>query len=104
MIIFALFAKVYAVNSGMHPKKDKIGELLKKITLEKVLILGVIFTIIGIALTIYAMIIWKKKSWGELNPTDVMPITIPAVYLIIIGVQVAFTSFVIGVLNIEYKK
>ena len=104
MIIFALFAKVYAVNSGMHPKKDKIGELLKKITLEKVLILGVIFTIVGIALTIYAMIIWKKKSWGELNPTDVMPITIPAVYLIIIGVQVAFTSFVIGVLNIEYKK
>lgn len=104
MIVFALFAKVYAINSGMHPKEDKMGQVLKKITLEKVLVLGIIFTIVGIALTIYAMVIWKKKSWGELNPTDVMPITIPAVYLIIIGVQVAFTSFVIGVLNIEYKK
>ncbi len=104
MIIFSLFAKVYAVNSGMHPKKEKTSKFLSKITLEKVLILGILLILIGLGLTIYAIVIWKSKSWGALNPIDVMPITIPAVYFIMIGIQVAFTSFIIGILNIEYKR
>lgn len=104
MIIFALFAKVYAMNSGMHPKEDKMSKFLSKITLERVLLLGILLAFIGAALTIYAIVIWKSKSWGKLDPTDVMPITIPAVYLIIIGIQAVFTSFIIGILNIEYKK
>jgi len=103
MVIFALFAKVYAVNSGMHPKEDKITNFLKKITLEKGLIAGIILTIVGFALSIYSIVLWKNAAWGELNPVDVMPITIPAIYLIIIGVQMAFASFFLGVLNIEYK-
>ncbi len=104
MIIFSLFAKTYALNSGMHPKEDKITKFLKKITLEKGLTLGVILTFIGFGFTIYSIIIWKKAKWGELNPVDVMPITIPAVYLIIIGVQMSFASFFLGILNIDYKK
>ena len=104
MIIFSLFAKTYAVNSGMHPKEDKITKFLKKITLEKGLVLGIILTLIGLGMTIYSIIIWKNAEWGELNPVDVMPITIPAAYLIIIGVQMAFASFFLGILNIDYKK
>ena len=87
----------------MHPRQDKIIKALSKITLEKGLVLGFLSAITGIGLTIYSVIIWKNKAFGALNPTDVMPITIPAVYLIIIGVQVAFASFFLGVLNIEYK-
>ena len=104
MIIFSIFAKVYAVNSGMHPKQEKTSKILSKITLEKVLIIGVLLILVGVGLSIYALVIWKSKSWGALDPTDVMPITIPAVYLIMIGIQVSFTSFIIGILNIEYKK
>ena len=104
MIFFSLFAKVYAINSGMHPKKDKISKFLSKITLEKVLILGLLIAFIGAGLTIYAVVLWQKRNWGNLNPVDIMPITIPAIYMIIIGVQIIFTSFMIGILNIEYKK
>lgn len=104
MIIFSLFAKVYAVNSGMHPKEDKITKFLKNITLEKGLILGIILTIIGLGLSIYSIVLWKNAAWGTLDPVDVMPVTIPAVYLIIIGVEMAFASFFLGILNVDYKK
>jgi len=103
MIIFSLFAKVYAVKSGMHPKQDKIIKTLSKITLEKGLIVGAILTIIGIGLTIYSMILWEARNWGNLDPVKIMPITIPAVYLIIMGIQIAFASFFLGILNIDYK-
>ena len=88
----------------MDLQREKTSKLLNKITLEKVLILGLLLGLIGVGLTIYAIVIWKSKSFGKLDPTDVMPITIPAAYLIIVGIQVTFTSFIIGILNIEYKK
>ena len=88
---------------GTHPKEDKIIKFLSKITLEKGLVIGLLFFIIGIGLTIYAIILWKTRGWGNLDPLKVMPITIPAVYLIIMGMQIAFASFFLGVLNIDYK-
>lgn len=103
MVIFSLFAKVYAINSRMHPKEEKVFNYLKKITLEKGLIAGIILTFSGFILSIYAIIMWKKASWGDLNPVNIMPITIPAIYLIIIGMQMVFASFILGILNIEYK-
>ena len=50
------------------------------------------------------MVLWEKRGWGNLDPVKVMPITIPAVYLIIIGVQIGFASFILGILNIDYKR
>ena len=104
IIIFSLFAKMYALNSGMHPKEDKITKFLTKITLEKGLIIGIILTIIGLGFSIRSIALWKNAEWGALNPIDVMPIAIPAVYLIIVGIQIAFASFILGILNIEFKR
>ena len=104
IVTCSLFAKTYAIHSGMNPKTDKISNLLNKITLEKGLIIGIFLAIIGLALSIYSLCIWQNAAWGNLNPVDVMPITIPAVYLIIIGIQMTFSSFLLGILNIEYKK
>lgn len=104
IIIFSLFGKVYAANSGMHPKQDKVMNTLQKITLEKGLILGLLLTLVGIILTIVAFIIWKNTNFSELNPLTIMPITIPAVDLTIIGIQMIFASFFLGILNIKYKK
>ncbi len=104
IVIFSLLAKTYAINSGMNPKKDKMGNFLKIVTLEKGLIIGIIFILFGVSLSIYSLIVWKNASWGNLNPEGVMHITIPAVYFLIAGVQMAFASFLYGILNIEYKK
>lgn len=103
-IIFFILAKVYAINSGMHPKNDKIINTLKEITLEKGVILGILFILIGFGLSIYAVMKWKSASYGALNPLEIMPITIPAADLLIIGVELVFASFLLGVLNIKYKK
>ena len=103
-IEFSLFAKVYATNSGMHPKEDKIINKLHKFTLEKGLILGMILALIGLILTIFAIVKWGQAGFSTLDPLQIMPITIPAVDLLVIGVQSAFASFFLGILNIKYKK
>lgn len=103
-IIFFILAKVYAINSGMHPKDDKVINKLKEITLEKGIILGFVFILIGFGMSVYAVIKWKNTSYGALDPLEIMPITIPAADLVIIGVQLVFASFLLGVLNIKYRR
>ena len=103
-IIFFILAKVYAINSGMHPKDDKVINTLKEITLEKGVVLGILFIIIGFALSVYAVMKWRNVSYGALNPLEIKPITIPAADLLIIGVELVFASFLLGVLNIKHKK
>lgn len=103
-IIFGILAKVHAINSGMHPKTDKLTNLLRKITTELGIILGIIFIIIGFILSGLAINKWKATGYGNLNPLEIMPLTIPAVDLLIIGVELIFASFLLGVLNIKSKK
>lgn len=66
-IIFGILAKVHAVNSGMHPKKDKFMNLLEKITLEKGLVLGIVFILIGFILSIFAISKWKNVGFRKLK-------------------------------------
>lgn len=102
-IIFSIFAKVHAINSGMHSKDDKFAKVVDKLNLERVLIIGIILFLIGLGLSIYALTVWNKAAYGDLDPNSVMPITIPSVYLMIIGTQMSFASFIIGILNIKKK-
>lgn len=103
VILFSLFTRVYAMNSGFIPIEEKMEEKLGKITTEKGLIFGVLAVLLGIVLTIVAFCCWKGNSFGELQPQRIMRLTIPALTLIVVGVQLIFSSFFLGILYIKHK-
>ena len=53
--------------------------------------------------TIAALVVWNKASYGTLNPQLIMRITIPAVTFMMVGIQLLFGSFFIGILKIKHK-
>ena len=59
--------------------------------------------IIGLVLTIMALVGWNSRDFGQLNPQEMMRLTIPAVTFMVTGVQVLFGSFFIGILEIKHK-
>jgi glycosyltransferase involved in cell wall biosynthesis len=103
IISFALFTMVYAVQTRLFPKDDKLIRILSAFSLEKGLITGSLLFLGGIILTIFALVIWKEESFSDLNPSHMMRITIPALTLTVIGVQVIFSSFFLSILNIKHK-
>jgi len=102
--LFSMFTKAYALSSGFIPNSPKTIGIFEKFTVEKGVVIGVVLTVLGIAATILAFVIWGNNSFGQLQPESIMKITIPATTLIAIGIELIFASFFLGILEIEIKK
>jgi len=102
-IIFYALTKVYAVENKLLPKSNRYNKLFKYLNLETGLIIGVLFFIIGIVLSYYGLNIWKHSNFGELNPSKTLRIVIPAVFTILLGMQIIFFSLFFSILGLKNK-
>lgn len=103
IIYFAVFAKIFASKIGMHPDDDRITNSLRVFSLERGIIFGCLLTIAGITGSIVAFIVWGSKSFGPIVPSSMMRITIPSLTATVVGMQVIFGSFLLGLLGIKVK-
>ena len=76
---------------------------LQETTTEKGVLIGLLLFLAGIAVTIAAFIIWSRTGFGGLSPESMMRITIPSMLLIVVGIEVVFGSFFMGILHIKHK-
>lgn len=102
LVVFAVFAKLFAVNEGLHPT-TRLGRVPREVNLEVGVVAGLLLGISGIALMVGAVLDWRAAGFGELDPRVTMRAVIPAVVLLILGVQAIFASFFLGVLTLRRK-
>lgn len=100
LVMFHTYTKVYAINAKFIRIDHSLASRIKT---ETFVVGGLIITLIGIVLTITAFILWGQKSFGDLNPGRFMRLTIPAVTLAILGIQLLFSGFFIDILRIRFK-
>lgn len=98
LIIFALFAKTYAVSHlGDSPVS---GRIYKYITIERASIFGIVITLLGAIIYITIFLRWLNEGFGALQE---LKNSIIALILIIIGIQTIFSSFMLSILAIKEK-
>src|SRR5690554_4067947 len=100
-IVFYALTKIYAVENNLLPKSERYQKLFKYLNLETGLIIGVLFLIIGIGLSYFGLSIWKHLNFGELNPSETLRIIIPAVFTILLGMQIIFFSLFFSILGLK---
>ena len=61
--------------------------------------MGGLLFLTGMIGSIYALLTWGTKSFGDLVPNLMMRITIPSVTLVVMGIQIVFASFFLGILR-----
>ncbi|MEO1402918.1 MAG: glycosyltransferase family 2 protein, partial [Cyanobacteria bacterium J06635_1] len=91
--LFALFTKLFAISEGLLPDRHHLVRRMRALSLEKGLILGSVFWVMGCILTLNTLNLWKGSGFGQLDPTVVMRIAIPAATLLICGSQIILASF-----------
>lgn len=104
IILFYFFSKIYCIKAGLLPKKESSSKKLSNFTLEKGLTIGIVLILLGLAAAISSLVVWGSHSFGNLNPSQILRITIPAVVFIVAGIQLAFSSFFVYILNIKIKE
>ncbi len=100
-ILFYGLTKVFTVENELLPKSKKYDSLFKFINLEKGLIVGLILVIAGIILSISAYSNWQELSFGDINDNSVFRIVIPAVTLILLGIQIMLFSLFFSILGLK---
>jgi hypothetical protein len=105
LVAFAFFTKVFAIAEGLLPDDPKLTRALKIFTLEKSLVLCIAVFIGGLVLLAHAVWIWKQAHYGILpSAEENMRRLIPAVSLVVLGIQGIFSSFFMSALGLKTAK
>jgi glycosyltransferase involved in cell wall biosynthesis len=100
-ILFYGLTKVFTVENELLPKSRKYDRLFKFINLEKGLITGILMVITGIILSILAYNNWQHLSFGNINNNNIFRIVIPAITLMLLGIQIILFSLFFSILGLK---
>ena len=102
LVAFAFFVKVFAIAEGLLPDDPKLTRVFKIFTLEKGIMLGLAVLLAGVVLLARAVWIWQQVHFNaSLSAEDNLRRLIPAVTLIVLGIQAIFSSFFMSVLGLK---
>jgi len=101
-IQLALLTKWVGIVSGVVPSQRWLARLSPFLKVEHGLLAGLLFMLLGLAVSVGLTIGWGAAGFGALEPEQTMRIAIPAVTLMILGAQVAAGSLFAGALNFTW--
>lgn len=104
MVFTGLFARLYSTVNGILPYDEKFEKTVKKLTLEKLLVLSLILGTAGLGGFLYTIWEWYRVNFSELNYRVTMRQLIPSLSLIAISVQGVFNGFMLSVLFLKTRK
>jgi glycosyltransferase involved in cell wall biosynthesis len=102
-IVFAAFTKIFAISEHLLPDDPRLHTFSKTLTLETGLVVGVICILLGLVGSVYAIGDWGARSFGTLDPVQMLRVVIPSVTLLTLGFQTILASFFLSVLGLKRK-
>jgi len=102
-MLFATFAKVFAISEGLLPMDPRLNRLFRVITLETGLMVGVAMFGAGLVAAFAAVAGWRTASFGPLDPEHTLRLVIPSVTLMVLGAEAIMGSFFLSILGLRRK-
>lgn len=99
-ILFAVFAKLMAIQSGLHPKITKLRPLDDRHTLGHFLLAGGLLATVGLALAFIALRHWAGENFGDLESATPLRVVILSVLFLLLGGQTTLAGFYFGLYNL----
>ena len=102
-VLFAILSKIYAVNEGLLPSDSKYERFFRHVNLERGLILGSLTFLVGVALLLAVVEIWRRSGFGELDYAETMRWAVPGATLTAVGFQTVISSFYASLLGLSRR-
>lgn len=103
MIQLAFLTKWIGVRSGIVPAPRWLERAAPWLRVESGLVVGILLFLLGLGWSLHLVVDWGGGGYGALNPTEVMRSAIPAVTLMITGVQAAAAALFAGALEFSFR-
>jgi len=103
LMFFGIFARAFAVHEALMPRSERLERFLKAVDLEAGLLIGLGLFAGGCTILVSAVLHWEYQGFGPLSYPESLRMTIPAVTLIMLGIQIMFSSFFLSILNLRTR-
>lgn len=98
IIMLGIYAKAYSYVTGLDKKGKLINSTLKYFKLEKGILAGLLISLVGLLTGLIYFVNWARQGFGYLWALK------PAIFsmtLLILGIQIIFSSFFLSILGTE---
>lgn len=102
-VFFAVAAKVFTITEGLLPEDESFSRWFRYITLETGLLAGVLLVLVGLAVSVWSLSIWRGAGYGHLPPVEMMRLTLPAVLCLMLGAEIGLASFFLSMLGMKRR-
>jgi glycosyltransferase involved in cell wall biosynthesis len=102
-ILFAIFAKTFAVTEGFLPPDQRLERFFKLVNLERGLVVAALAILAGGILILAAVRQWWLSGFGNLDYARTMRVVVPGATLVALGFQSVFSSFFVSILGMRRK-
>lgn len=94
-IIFYALVKIYGTNHGLLPRSERYNNMFNVFTLERGLIAGSLFLVLGLVLSFYAL--------NDISNLDeaLLKMIVPAAVSLALGVQLILFSFFFSIMGLK---
>lgn len=104
IIVFAVSAKIFGTREGFLPANASIERIICTIPLEAGLMTGILLILAGISILSYELLWWRAVNFGALDPRHMLRLTLPSATALMLGVEIIFSSFFLGMLQIPSRQ
>jgi glycosyltransferase involved in cell wall biosynthesis len=103
-LLLFIFAKLMAVETGLHPPRTRFWFLEQRTTLERFVVAGVALMALGVVLGIIAGRQWELTGFGALQPATTIRLVICSVLFLLLGGQTLLAGFYFGLVNLVAER
>lgn len=102
-VLFWIFAKVYGVRERIVPPDRWFEGILAHLTVERGLVAGLGFLILGLGLGIAAFSTWRSAEFGDLISSNTLRLVMPSAGALLIALQTVHAAFFASFLGIRTR-
>jgi glycosyltransferase involved in cell wall biosynthesis len=102
-VLFAIFSKTFAISEGLLPEDRRLTRFFELVNLERGLLLAAAALVLGIALLLVAVNVWRLTGFGPMDYPRTMRLVIPGATLTALGFQTVLASFFVSILGMHRR-
>ena len=99
LLLFSAIARAVGYVKGLLPPSDTFLRFLRLFTLEKGILIGLTFLLLGVGLAGYSVQLWAATNLEAIDPRAMMRFAIPSVTLMVAGAELVFASFILSFID-----
>jgi len=103
-MLFWVIARLRAVRRGLVPADARFQALVRTVTLEIGLLIGLVLLVVGLVLGGAVVLSLGSTASGPVLPENTMRLVIPAGTALLLAFQIAYGSFFVSMLEIRASR